>query len=325
LVIGLALETWGHIRVTDITGRENRRLTAQLDSTTRDASQANERLSTNELAAKQLEIQLTETKTQLANAEARLNQSVIDLQNASLPISIGDQLGLGAALKQLPEMHVELRNVMDLKAQTTADSLLFVFGLAGWPIINRAVIGDIGSDGIVIGYNNGDESSKNAAYSLLKLLTDRNVPSEVIDDPYGDRVRGVPTNAIIVAVCNRPSKPKADLMLLKVKKMDLRNQSSKIGQKLSELMSKKYVPGSKELADAQVEYNSLFSQMSEQIPKQESALFEQERKLYGEIYQDDVGTNSSSTFSGSGTFGNMTFSNSGSIMMRDNRSVVPLQ
>ena len=40
LVVGLALETWGHIRVTDITSRENRRLTAKLDSTTQIAGAA---------------------------------------------------------------------------------------------------------------------------------------------------------------------------------------------------------------------------------------------------------------------------------------------
>ena len=322
LIIGVA----GELACIPFSLWESSTLNNEAADARRIAGEANERASTNELAAKQLEIQLNATKTQLANAEARLNQSVIDLQNANLPISIGDQLGLGAALKQLPEMRVELRNVMDLKAQTAADALLFVFGLAGWPIINRAVIGDIGSEGIVIGYNNGDESSKNAAYSLLKLLTDRNVPSEVIDDPYGDRVRGVPTNAIIVAVCSRPSKTMANIMLAQAKDKGLRDQEATIWPKIAELMSQRFVPGSKELSAAQSEYIRLNLQ-NEEIHSQRAALSQQLINLYDQLSQEDVITNSSSSFSGSGIFmgGHMVLSNAVNFKMSGNRFTVPLQ
>ncbi|MGO8837911.1 MAG: hypothetical protein ACLQAH_00895 [Limisphaerales bacterium] len=51
-------------------------------------SSANERTSANELLAKQLEKQVNETKTQLANAERRL----IEVRNENLPMDIGERL-----------------------------------------------------------------------------------------------------------------------------------------------------------------------------------------------------------------------------------------
>jgi hypothetical protein len=108
LVIGLALETWGHIRVTDITGRENRRLTAQLDSTTKSA--ASNELQVAELTSNILVLQtnVNETKTQLANAETRL----IELRNENLPMNIGEQYSFANALRPLAGIQVELRAVL---------------------------------------------------------------------------------------------------------------------------------------------------------------------------------------------------------------------
>ena len=116
LVIGLALETWGHIVVTDITGRENRRLTAQLDSTTKTAS-------TNELLSKQLEIRLNEAKTQLATAQTRLNESIITLGKIIEPMNLGDEKSFINAMKLMTGTKVKLRYVADIPAQRTAKSL----------------------------------------------------------------------------------------------------------------------------------------------------------------------------------------------------------
>jgi hypothetical protein len=69
LVIGLALETWGHVRVTDITGRENRRLTAQLDLTMQLAAESNER-------SRQLE--LTNARLAADNLVLRSNVAVLE-------------------------------------------------------------------------------------------------------------------------------------------------------------------------------------------------------------------------------------------------------
>jgi hypothetical protein len=305
LVIGLALETWGHIVVTDITSRENRRLTAKLDSTTQIAGAAIASASTNELAAKQLEIQLNETKTQLANAETRLNESVVELQNMNLPMDIGEQYSFANALKPLAGIQVELRSAVDTKAQETSESLFSTFAMAGWPVINRSFIGDIGEEGVVIGHN-GDASSKKAAHFLLQLLTDRGVPSEIIDDNnFGSRVRGVPTNSIIVAVCQRPSQLRANLMAVQAKEIALRDQENdqepKIRARMSEIASEKFVPNSKSLADAQAEYNDLNSRLLK-LQYDPRAFFEQERKLdeqemdlYAKIEKAESGTNSMTT------------------------------
>ena len=221
------------------------------------AGKANERASTNELAAKQLEMLLTETKIQLANAETRLNESITN----NLPMDIGDQMSFFNALKSLSGIQVELRKIIDVKAERTENDLRVVFSMGDWQVINRADINDIGEEGIVIGYKNGDNSSKNAAHFLLKLLTERNVPTEIIEDPFGFRVRGVPTNAIIVAVCQRPTQLKGNLMVVQAKEMELRDQSNKILSRTKELASNKYAPNSKSLADAQAEYDSLNSQL----------------------------------------------------------------
>jgi predicted nuclease with TOPRIM domain len=269
--------------------KEGKELGEKAEQAKKEASQANERASTNELVSKQLEIRLNETKTQLANAEARLNESVVELKNNSLPMDIGEQYSFANTLKPLLGIQVELRSAVDSKAQQTAELLFSTFAMGGWPVINRAFIGDLGESGIVIGFGASD-SSKNAAYLLLKILTERSVPAKIIDDPMGDRVRGVPTNAIIVAVCQRPSQLKANLMLVEAKQAELRNQEPKIWPRIMELVTNRYVVGSKELATAQAEYNDLNSQM-DKIRSEQDALFAQERKLDDQIEKEYFGTN----------------------------------
>ena len=180
LIVGIA----GELICIPFSLWESAELNKEAEAAKQIAGEANERASTNALAAKQLEIQLNETKTQLANAEARLNQSVVELKNDNLPMDIGEQYSFANALKPLSGMQVELRSAVDTKAQKTTELLFSTFVMAGWPVINRAFIGDIGENGIVIGYGN-DDSSKNAAYLLLKILTERDVPSKIIEDPMG--------------------------------------------------------------------------------------------------------------------------------------------
>lgn len=227
-----------------------------------------------------LQTNVNETKTELANAETRLNESITN----NLPMDIGEQYSFVNALKPLAGIQVELRSIADGKAQQTVESLRSTFLMAGWPVINFGLISDIGEEGVVIGYN-GDDSSKKAANFLLKLLTERGVPSEITI-----RVRGVPTNAIIVAVCQRPSQLKASWMVMRAKEKELNDQKSKILPRFMELMRKQYVIGSKEMAAAQAEVNDLNLQLGK-LESEKAVLFEQERKLDEEMEKEALGTN----------------------------------
>ena len=328
MIIGIA----GELICLPFSLWESAELNKEAEKAQQIAAQANERASTNELAAKQLEIRLNETKTKLANAEARLNESVFELRNDNLPMDIGEQYSFANTLKPLAGIQVELRSAVDIKAQQTAESLFSIFAMGGWPVINRAFIGDLGENGIIIGYGTGD-SSKNAAYLLLKTLTERGVPSKIIEDPMGHRVRGVPTNAIIVAVCQRPNQLKANLMLVEGKQAELRNQEPKIWPRIMELVTNRYVVGSKELAAAQAEYNDLNSKM-DKIRSEQDALSAQARKLYDQIEKEDFGTNAmtpgihmnNSSFSGNIIPFAVAGTNSPRIFMRGTRiNPQPLQ
>lgn len=254
----------------------------------KEAGQANERASTNELAAKQLEIQLDETKTQLAKAQANL----IELQNANLPMDIGNQPEFGGlGLSQLPRTPVKLRSLADDKAEKTADNFEIAFNFGGWILVDRAIIGEIGESGIIIGYNFNDGPSKKAAMLLMKLLTAKNIPSKTITSDLGLRVEGIPTNGIIVAVCNRPDPLNEKLMLVQAKKAELDEDSLEIRYgKMFALETKKFQPNSKELQDAQAEYNKLTLQYSD-VEEEKNALDESEKQIKAEIDKKVFGTN----------------------------------
>jgi hypothetical protein len=244
----------------------------------------------NSLAAKQLEIQLAQTKTQLANAEARLNESVTDLENANLPMDIGEQVSFANGLRSLPPIQVELRSAIDSKSQQTAESLFTVFFMAGWPVINRALIGDIGEEGIIIGCN-VDAVSEQAAHLLLKLLTDRDVPSKLIEDPTGRQVR-VPTNAIIVAVCPRPGQLRSQSMVLNAKAIGVTDKIPELDKRVRELINKRNSRPTKTFTDAEVaEGNNLQSQFLK-LEDERSAFWEQARKLEEQIQKKESKTNS---------------------------------
>jgi hypothetical protein len=250
----------------------------------------NERASKNELTAKQLETQLNETKTQLANAETRLNESVIELQKVNSPMDIGDGASFSDALKTLGAIRVELRYFADTNARRTANDLYAVFAFAGWSILNRSPIDDIGQDGIVIGYN-GEDSAKKAAYLLLKLLTERDVPSKIIEDPLGIVARSIPTNSIIVAVCQRPNQLKTKLMEVEANETELAEQFNEISTRMKEIASHKYASNSQALAEAQSKYDSLGSQ-SLKLYNEFNALVEQDKRLIDQINKNENATNS---------------------------------
>jgi hypothetical protein len=67
-------------------------------------------------------------------------------------------------------------------------------------------------------------------------------------------------------------------MAVQAKRNGLRAELSEIRAGINELLLKKYVPASKELAEAQAKFNSLNAQ-SLQSDNEEKALFEQELKL----------------------------------------------
>jgi len=166
------------------------------------AGEANERASTNELAAKQLEIQLNETKMQQANDEEWLKFfEPFDLGN--------DDDSFAMTLRILPSISVQMRFVSGESEQITDDRLAAIFENAYWTIINNHTVQDFGEQGIVIGTGN-DATSKRAALLLLGCLQNNKVPSVVID-----RITNLPPNSVIVVICEPPfpaSKPPNSLI-----------------------------------------------------------------------------------------------------------------
>jgi hypothetical protein len=115
LIIGVA----GELVCIPFSLWESSKLNDDAGEARRIAGEANERASTNELAAKKLEIQLNETKTQLANAEARLNENVANLRAENSAMDTGEEFSFVNALKPLAGIQVELRTMADGKARVS--------------------------------------------------------------------------------------------------------------------------------------------------------------------------------------------------------------
>jgi hypothetical protein len=309
LFIGLGLELFSSFEVESIQSRESDRLTKQLDSTTQKASAAeketaelNDRASSNELAAKQLEIQLGVTKTQLATAQANL----IDLQNANLPMEIGSQTDFAVMIagdpvipvKDLRKIPIKIRTLANDKAHKTATDLEIAFVFFGnWIIIDRANIDEIGESGIIIGYRYDDDLSEKAARLLMKALTARNVPSKIMTSDENVRFEGIPTNGVMVVVCNRPDPLNEKLMLVQAKQSELSLQPVGLEMEIWKLQQEKFVMNSEEYRKAQLKYNDLTSQYTN-TQNEISALNESEKKLKSEIDKAAFGTNSPFRISG---------------------------
>lgn len=292
LIVGLVFGQISHVKLEGITNKENRRLTSQLDTTTKSAS-------TNELIAKQLEIQLTEAKTQLVKAQADL----IDLQNVNLPMDIGSQPNFAVMLieeptetpiKDLRKTLVKLRTLANDKSHKTADDLEIAFNFFGnWPLMDRTDIGEIGQAGIIIGYRYGDDLSEKAAKRLMRALTAQKVPSKIMTSDPDLLFEGIPTNGIIVVVCNRPDSLHEKLMLVQAKKAELDNDIPEIlyGKgKLSDLEGQKF-SNSSELKKAQAEHDKLAAQYFKML-KEKKALDESEKQIKATLDNIAFGTNS---------------------------------
>lgn len=262
VVAGLAMEFEGNHKVKIIEQAENTRLNTEAGNARKDAAVAIERAANVESHNLVLQKQVFEAKAQWANAEARLNESVTNLELINSPIEIGDQYSLVQTLKEIPGVEVKLRCLADLKAQHTEESLFSVFYMAQWPVVSRSTIHDIGKHGVVIGYNDGDISGKTskAALLLLDLLIDRGVPATIIS---GMGIRGVPTNAIIVGVFDRPTPTETEMTILNGKISQLDRRMWPLINKLIDLQrNHKYSTNGWAQAEIQ-EFNNSYAQVNQ--------------------------------------------------------------
>jgi hypothetical protein len=271
VIAGLAIEWLGGGTAEIMQSRENAvlysegesnavrvaQLQLQIEQASNSIAQANEGVTAAEMHGKTLQILLNETKTELANAETRLNASVEQLNTIASPMDIGNEDSLAAELESIQGIDVELRTSTDANAQHTADSMAATFFIAHWPVINRSFIGDIGKEGIVIGHAWDDDSIK-AAKLLRKVLIERNLPVSLLERP--NRVGPLPTNTIIVAVMERPDATNAQITIADSKYGIDNDEINAIQPEIWKLLSEKFKPGSKELAEAQSEFNDLNSE-----------------------------------------------------------------
>ncbi len=220
----------------------------QVEKISNDIAQANERAAVANRNA-------IRARTDLAKAETQLNESVKALQDATSPMDVENVDSLGEELSAISGIGVEIRTSTDANAQHTADNLEGAFFIAKWSKLNRSFIGDIGVDGIAIG-SSGDDNSTKAAKLLRKALTERNIPS-VIFNPF--LVRNVPTNSIIVAVMQRPDATNSQITIAHSKSEIDEDEIEEIRPEILKLQVQKFIIGSKEMADAQAEYNDLCS------------------------------------------------------------------
>jgi hypothetical protein len=79
-------------------------------------------------------------------------------------------------------------------------------------------------------------------------------------------------------------------MIARAKEVDLRAQSDETRARIMELGSKRFVPGSKELMEAQTEFNSL-ALAAEKLRLQEQDLDAQEASLWKTLEEEEYGTN----------------------------------
>jgi hypothetical protein len=220
-----------------------------------------------------VELKLAETK-----------KIVSELEEETSAMEIGDLGSFVRALKPIAGVGIELRYMADAKAQQTAETLRSAFITRGCPILNSNLIGDIGQKGIVIGYH-ADPVSEQAARLLMKVLVERGVPALTTQN---SKVND--TNTIIVAICQRPNPIEEQITFLGAKAEELSFRDAKLWPRIHELLSKQFVPGSKELADAQQEHDTLRAEVN-RIMTERAALYEQESLLRDQLRAKIGGTN----------------------------------
>jgi hypothetical protein len=211
-------------------------------------------------------IQLNETKTQLANAEASLGSGIYDLNLKLLPMDIGDKRSLSWALHSLAGTHVRLQTCSDSKAQQTANDLRDALRGAGWSVVDLPTEPFSTYEGVFFGrcpeMGAGSDGPWRATISLIKLLTEQNVPCEIGSDPMcGNPVSGFSnpavTNSVFIFVGRRPNQLIANIMILRSRESVGYFELNEINVKAAAISAQKFAPRSKELEQAQAEFNDL--------------------------------------------------------------------
>ena len=233
LVAGLAVEFLGSHNAMRIGDDLNSQLNAEAGQARKDAGEAikqaeaaNERASTNEL-------QLVQAKSELATAQARLNESMAELQNESVPMDIGEQASFAKALTAAAGVQVLFRCLNDVMAQSTAKAMAFVLGFAKWKVAEIGLVPDAPEEGITIGYG-GDKTSGIAADMLERLLIDRGLPINRMDPVFNHHFVGtVPTNTVVVIVGQRPKTAESKYIVARAKRVLAMEEISEIAKELS--------------------------------------------------------------------------------------------
>jgi hypothetical protein len=283
LIIGLGLEYLGGkgaelVQLKENAGLEtnNWALQFQVQTMSNSVAQANARAADAVRDAFKLRVQL-------ANAQRDLNESILQLRDATSPMDIGDEYSFAQSLTPAG-IDIELRSSVDANAQHTADSLQAVFFLAHWPVINRGFIGNIGYDGVVVGCN-GDAASDKASHLLMRVLLDRGIPTR-----FTIFTRNVPTNTVIIAVMRRPDNTNANFIIADSMSELLGMKKSEVLSEIVELGQKRFIVPSKEYNEAVVVYTNLEKQFAD-LDASENAWNQKRDDLEEQIRRVEEGTN----------------------------------
>ena len=113
-------------------------------------------------------------------------------------------------------------------------------------------------------------------YRFVEQMFERKANAlEQVNPVEARRLRGI---AESLKESDRRQRPSPELMTVREKQRELRDQEQEIGDRISKLESKQFPIASKELAQAQIEYSALRARMN-QLQDEESALSRQEFDL----------------------------------------------
>lgn len=137
LISGLGLEWRGHVVVTDITKRENQRLTDQLNSAEALAGEAIKRASELDLAKVELESRLEQLRHEnLAKAREieglKLERLDIEKELAPRRLSLREKVQISITLSNAPDSVVIIAPPFDEEASDFADDIEFALKEARW-------------------------------------------------------------------------------------------------------------------------------------------------------------------------------------------------